>query len=480
MASDRDVLLVVEKAHRGPIDEVRLEFDPLAYKVPPHVTLVYAEEGKRVTGAAVSKVASQLFRLVLRFDQIKVVGDRNVWLMADEESSAYVESVRKELLEGKCNPRIALGRGKDRSEAEKIREFAQSKLKLPLVLEFGEVLHEEILVDGSSRVVGRFPLRQDQLVFQATRAARWLWNCWPFEAGQPHDVARTAYRLLADLVPFDEETIEESSWKGIRRPEEPPSRFDVQELAVQGVRALAGLKYDTRENRRHVEVYAHSLPAGTKARDAEPMVAEIRRTFADGDPEAVHFFLWGDRRADKLPDAAWHADSVQTLGRVPDEVMFDVPPGLELRRETTVEFMEEYTALYEAHRKLFPKVAEHADAEAMRRNLSFGGVLSLRDAGKAIGIVGWQLAPQPVWDVPCHFVDEVIVAPERRGRGFGKVLRAVAAKAMDRRASEFQAGRIRAYNTPSLSGALANGRSVVATQFWADAGEGRGWPRYSM
>ncbi|MEK7466382.1 MAG: hypothetical protein AAB074_03115 [Planctomycetota bacterium] len=480
MATDRDVLLVVDKAQRGPIDEVRLEFDPLAYKIPPHITLVYGDEGSKLGAASVSRAASSLFRMVLRFDRIQVVGERNVWLMADEESAAYVEGIRKQLLEGKCNPRIVLGRGKDRNEAEKIREHAMKKLRLPCVIEFSEVLHEEVLVDGSSRAIGKFPLRQDLLVFQATRAARWLWNVWPFEAGSPLDVSKTAYRLLTHLVPLEEETIKDTTWAGVRTPDEPLERFDMKEVVSAGSRALAVLRWDSKEKKRYVEIHAHSLPASAKVRDAEGMVEATRREFEGTQYSAIKLFLWGDRRADKTPGDLWHFDSVETLGKIPEEVGYDVPPGLEMKRESNVEFMEDYRQLYEDHRKAHPNVAEFADAEMMRMNLSSGGVLTLRDAGTVLGVVGWQLAPQPQWDVTCHMVDDVIVAGNRRWRGFGKVLRAVAAKAMDRRISEYQAGRIRAYNIAALSGALENGRSIVATEIWVDASAKQGWRRYSL
>jgi hypothetical protein len=477
---DRDVLLVVDRTHRGPIDEVRLEFDPLAYKIPPHITLVYPDEGQKVFAANVSRTASQLFRMVLRFDRIQVVGERNVWLMVDEESAGFVDGIRKDLIDGKCNPRIVLGRGKDRAEAERIRDHAMQKLRLPCVIEFSEVLHEEVLADGSSRVIGKFPLRQDQLVLQATRAAKWIWNAWPFEAGSPLDVSKTAYRLLTHLVPMEEEWIRDSSWAGVRLPDEPLARFDMREVVAAGNRALAVLRWDVKEKKRYVEVHAHSLPPSAKVRDMEELVEAIRGEFADTGYAAVKVSLWGDRRADKLPGDRWHFDSVETLGRIPEEFMYDVPPGLELRRESTVEFMEEYRQLYQEHRQAHPNVAEAADPDMMRMNLSSGGVLSLRDAGELIGLVGWQLASQPQWDMTCHMVNEVIVAGSRRWRGFGKVLRAVAAKAMEKRSSEFQAGRIRAYNVAALSGALENGRSIVATELWVDASERQGWRRYSL
>jgi GNAT superfamily N-acetyltransferase len=480
VASDRDVLLLVDRAHRAPLDEVRLEWDPLAYKVPPHVTLVYAEEGSKVQAATVSRVASQMFRTVLRFDKIVISGDKNVWLVADQESSDYVESIRAQLLPGKCNPRVVLGRAKDRLDAEKIRDHALSRLHLPLVMEFGEVLHEEILVDGSSRQIGRFPLRQDQLVFQAGRAARWLWNVWPFEAGSALDVSRTAYRLLNDLVPFEEDRIKDSSWAGVRKPEEPLSVFDAQEITSQGQRALAVLRWSPQAGKRYVEVMAHSLSSGAKARDAEPLVAETARAFAGSGFSAVQLFLWGDRRGDRLPGNLWHLDSVQTLGRIPEEVMFDVPPDLQLVKESNVEFMDTLVALYEEHRREHPRVAERADPDEMRRNLSMGGVLSLRDGDQIIGLVGWQLGQQPNWDVPAHVFNEVIIAPAHRGRGYGKVLRAVATRQLDKRLAEFQAGRIRWYNNPSISGALASGRQIVATSLWIDAGDGDGWPRYGL
>ncbi|MCE9584260.1 MAG: 2'-5' RNA ligase family protein [Planctomycetes bacterium] len=480
MPGDRDVLLVVDRAHRATIDEVRLEFDPLAYKVPPHITLVYPDEGQKVFAANVSRTASQLFRMVLRFDRIQVVGERNVWLMADEESARYVDGFRKDLIEGKCNARIVLGRGKDRAEAEKIRDHAVQKLRLPCVIEFSEVLHEEILADGSSRAIGKFPLRQDQLVFQATRAAKWLWNAWPFGGATPLDVSRTAYRLLTHLVPMDEDSMRESSWNGVRLPDEPLSRFDMREVVAAGNRALAVLRWDAKEKKRFVEVHAHSLPSSAKLKDAEPLVAAIQQEFSDTGHAAVKLFLWGDRRGDEKPGDLWHFDSLETMGPIPDELLYDVPPGLELRRETTVEFLEDYRQLYHEHRQAHPNVAEFADADMMRQNLSSGGVLTLRDNGEMIGLVGWQLGTQPQWDLTCHLVDDVIVTGNRRWRGFGKVLRAVAAKAMEKRSSEFQAGRIRAYNVAALSGALENGRSIVATEIWVDASERQGWRKYSL
>lgn len=480
MPGDRDVLLLVDKAQRGPVDDVRLEFDPLAYKVPPHVVLVDTDEGDKVNAAGVTRVASQLFRMLLRFDRIQIVGERNVWLMADDESTAYVEGIRKELLEGKCNPRIVLGRGKDRAEADRIREYAMEKLRLPCVIEFSEVLHEERLSDGSSRVIGKFPLKPDQLVQQAMRGARWLWNAWPMGGETPLDVTRTAHRLVTHLVPFEEETIAVSSWAGVRLPDEPLSRFEMKDVSAGGTRALAVLRWSAKENKRFVDVLAHSLPSSARVKDAEGIVEAVKKEFGGAGHAAIRLFLWGDRRADPLPGDLWHFDSVETLGKIPDEFAFDLPPGLELKRETTFEFMEDYRQLYQDHRQAHPNVAEQADAEMMRANLVSGGVLTLRDAGEIIGLVGWQLAAQPQWDVLCHTVSEVIVAGSRRWRGFGKVLRALAAKAMDRKASAFQAGRVRAYNIASLSGALENGRKIVATSVWVDAGGKQGWRRYSL
>lgn len=480
MPGDRHVLLLADKAQRGPLDDVRFEFDALAYKVPAHITLVDADEGDKVNAAAVMRVASQLFRTLLRFDRIQIVGERNVWLMADEESTAYVEGIRKELLEGKCNPRIVLGRGKDRAEADRIREYALQKMKLPCVVEFSEVLHEEVLSDGSIRAIGKFPLKPDQLVQLAMRGARWLWNAWPLGGESPLDVSRTAYRLATHLMPFDEETIAASSWAGARMPDEPLSRFEMKDVAAGGTRALAVLRWSAKENKRYVDVLAHSLPSSARVKDAEGIVEAVRKEFGGAGHAAIRLFLWGDRRADPLPGPLWHFDAVETMGKIPDEFAYDVPPGLELRRETTVEFMEDYRQLYQDHRQAHPNVAEHADADLVRQCLSTGGVLTLRDAGEMIGLVGWQLATQPQWDVTCHTVAEVIVAGSRRWRGFGKVLRALAAKAMDRKASEFQAGRVRAYNIASLSGALENGRKIVATSLWVDAGGKQGWRRYSL
>jgi hypothetical protein len=253
----------------------------------------------------------------------------------------------------------------------------------------------------------------------------------------------------------------------------------MREVVSAGNRALAVLRWDAKEKKRYVEIHAHSLPATAKVHDAEGLIEATRKEFEDSGYAAIKLTLWGDRRADRLPDR-WHFDVLETLGKIPDEFQYDVPPGLELRREQTVEFMEEYRQLYAEHRQAHPNVAENADPDTIRMALSTGGVLTLRDNSELIGLVAWQLAPQPQWDVTCHTVTDAIVAGGRRWRGFGKVLRAMAAKAMDKRVSGFQAGRIRAYNVAALSGALENGRSIVATEIWIDASARQGWRKFSL
>lgn len=480
MASDRNVLFVIDKAHRDPVESLQGEFDLSVGRIPPHILLVYPEEGSQVSAVAVSRTAGTAFRSLIRFDTVKIVGERNVWLMPDADSAEFLESLRKPMHPEKITPRMVLGRGKDRQDAERIRDRAIAVLRPPVVLEFSEILHQEILVDGSLRQVARFPLRQDSLVQQAMRAARWNWSAWPLGGESPFDAARTAWRLMAHLVPFEDETIRDSVWKDVRQPDEPLDRFSARETSSRGLRALAVLRWDPREKRRYVQVLAHSLPSGSRAADAAPLVDEMRAAFAESGASAIRFPLWGDRRGDAMPGDLWHLDAVDTLGPLPEASAAEVPAGLECVKESTVEFMEDYRRLHADHRDAHPNIAEYADADMMRANLRTGGVISLREGGATVGLVGWQLAEAPHWDVPAHTVDDVIVAGGRRGKGIGRALRALAAREMDRSKAVWQAGRIHAYNAPALSGALAAGRSIVATSVWVDLSDRQGWRRHSL
>ena len=159
----RDLLLIPKADTIQGIEEVRMKFDPLAKKIPAHVTLLFPEH-ELIVGKEFLKTFEQaelpnLESLV--FSAVTVHEDMYLWLMPDAESSekiknwhtAFVAKLETHTLEENYQPHITLGYVPRSQTAEQAIEFAKNLIKLPVKLEFEKIILEEFSENQNSSIV---------------------------------------------------------------------------------------------------------------------------------------------------------------------------------------------------------------------------------------------------------------------------------------------------------------------------------------
>jgi hypothetical protein len=153
----RDLLLVADKDSATGVDTVRSKFDPLAKKVPTHVTLLFPEPAKLMDSSLLKAVTTQELPSLetLTFSQVLVHDEMYLWLMPDAESRDKIVKWREiffqHLISGsdphsqgeEFLPHITLGYIPRSLTPEEAMAFAHNALTLPLTLNFEKILLEE-------------------------------------------------------------------------------------------------------------------------------------------------------------------------------------------------------------------------------------------------------------------------------------------------------------------------------------------------
>jgi hypothetical protein len=165
----RDLLLMVESSEllKG-IDEVRLKFDPLAKKIPPHVTLLYPEHEQIVSREFLKKIAIEELPSLqtLTFSSLNVHDGMYLWLMADVESKerlkiwhdALVAKIEVHTQEDTYDPHLNLGYIPRSLTTDEAMAFARNLIKLPLTLTFQKILLEQFSENQNSVVVDSYTI----------------------------------------------------------------------------------------------------------------------------------------------------------------------------------------------------------------------------------------------------------------------------------------------------------------------------------
>ncbi|MDZ4677468.1 MAG: 2'-5' RNA ligase family protein [Oligoflexia bacterium] len=149
----RDLLLIATGEALKGIDEVRAKFDPLAKKVPTHVTLLFPEPALSINKEFLKSVpTAELPSLQsLTFTRIEVHEDMYLWLVPDEESAskliawheALTSKIENHTQGEKYHPHITLGYIPRSITPEDAVAFAKNLISTPLSLSFQKLLLEE-------------------------------------------------------------------------------------------------------------------------------------------------------------------------------------------------------------------------------------------------------------------------------------------------------------------------------------------------
>ena len=138
------------------------------------------------------------------------------------------------------------------------------------------------------------------------------------------------------------------------------------------------------------------------------------------------------------------------------------PLGVATRPRTNTDFYDRYRAVHEAQVEADPRHARHTRCEEEEdlKELAASGLLhDVLVDGAWAGIVAAE--PDSRRGVKGATVVELFLAPEYRGRGLGKYLSPILAKALPFADDECLMGTIHADNIPAYRAALAAGRVDV-------------------
>jgi GNAT superfamily N-acetyltransferase len=152
----------------------------------------------------------------------------------------------------------------------------------------------------------------------------------------------------------------------------------------------------------------------------------------------------------------------QVVGILGDLRARRTPPNLSTRPRTNTDFYARYRAIHQAHVEADPRHARHARCEEEEDLSELAGTGLLHDVlveGVWAGIVAAE--PDSRRGVKGATVVEVLLDPEHRGRGFGKHLSPLLAKALPMADDECLMGTIHADNAPAYQAALGAGRVDV-------------------
>jgi hypothetical protein len=170
----RDILLIANAETTTGIAEVRNKLDPLAKKIPAHVTLISPEPSKAISAELLkSAVKENLPSLAsLNFNQVIIHDDMYLWLLPDEESKLKIIEWRNALL-GQLTtlnpehtqgseeflPHITLGYIPRSLSPEDAVTFAKTSISLPLSISFEKFLLEEFAENQVSTQVDALAIR---------------------------------------------------------------------------------------------------------------------------------------------------------------------------------------------------------------------------------------------------------------------------------------------------------------------------------
>ncbi len=239
---------------------------------------------------------------------------------------------------------------------------------------------------------------------------------------------------------------------------EPPEAYLDRWLTLpDGAHVLAGPRYLGRDpDLPFVGVPAADRPL--RPDDRAGLVAVARTAFAAFRPGFV--MVTTADPVDAWPGAG--SELRQVVGLLGGLRARDTPPGLATRPRADTACYDRYRAIHEAHVAADPRHGRHTrceDEEDLARLAAAGLLHDVLVDGSWAGLLAAE--PDGRRGVRGATVVELLLEPTHRGRGLGRHLSALLARALPLPDEECLLGTIHADNTPAYRAALAAGRHDV-------------------
>ncbi|MCP5094523.1 MAG: 2'-5' RNA ligase family protein [Chloroflexi bacterium] len=166
--TNRAILIIPQIANADAIQNIRLSFDPLAKKVPPHVTLVFPFKSTIHTDALarhVQAVAASIPPFQISFGSAEAHNDGYVWLPVIQGQEAIIHlhdhlytGILSQFLSQRhvYQPHLTLAHVAEANVQAAVN--AATRLTNTHTAWIDQIIIEEILIDGSTQVENSVPL----------------------------------------------------------------------------------------------------------------------------------------------------------------------------------------------------------------------------------------------------------------------------------------------------------------------------------
>lgn len=476
----RDVLLLLDDASAARIRPVRAKFDPLAAKVPPHVTLVFPRPQAEISGDLLARINLRTLPAVreLEFTQLRISPDGGLWLVPNEESAGRLRSWQAALATvlgfdaGHFEPHVTIGRKVDAQGLA----YAARQIPLPLVLECDRVLLEEFGADDLSIPVASAELPVDEgarafpLLSLGALEVEDLVRAWLDRLPEiaRRDPVSARGRILPKLHQLEVLASPETCAFRARRMaprREAPEAYRERVLRLSdGHTLIAGIRFNNLDpDFPFVEVTGNfSL---LRERDPVVVARAVCEEFGIFEPRGMMFTDIATE--DSLADGRWIPWDCAVLGPIAERTLAEeLPAGVELRGGGTFDHYADYEREYRDWMDKNPHLATHLRIES-KADLDLAAAQGLLRSvffeGKWSGLLAAQ--SKNYYGLPALYVFEKLLSEKLRGRGLSKFIESAFLVSLRPR-FDWVWGYIYGRNFPSLKSALHQGRVPVEARYF--------------
>lgn len=228
--------------------------------------------------------------------------------------------------------------------------------------------------------------------------------------------------------------------------------------AGDGLFAMVSMRYEGGDVTKPF-VDATPLSRPLEARDFESLAAAAHNTFGMHHPRYVR--LWSSEPVDAFPGSV--RDRRQFAAPIDQLKPVDVPPGLELTRAENLDHYEDAERAYAAVDQAHPDHKEQASIQSrdnLQESMEDGRLFNVIVDGVWAGHVAAKVESEETFGLPAYVVEELILAPDYRGRGLGRHLSTLMAQALPD-TFPLLIGTIHANNTGATRAATSAGRQDI-------------------
>jgi GNAT superfamily N-acetyltransferase len=204
---------------------------------------------------------------------------------------------------------------------------------------------------------------------------------------------------------------------------------------------------------------ASHLSRPLETRDLEPLAFAAYNTYGMHNPRYLR--LWSAEPVDVFPGSA--RDRRQFAAPIKDLQPCDVPPGLVLTPAKDLEHYEDAQRAYNAVDQDHPDHPVQAGIQSrgsLEETVAAGMLFDVTVDGVWAGYVGALIESEETLALPAYVVQELILAPEFRGRGLGTHLSTLMAQALPD-THPILIGTIHANNNGATTAATKAGRQDI-------------------